>query len=75
MALFTHRSHYGFDRTYAFPIQFRGPTENGCIAFFLSDANRVSPSQRSGMNDLGSAKLELLRFAAQFDTETAVCDA
>ena len=41
-------------KAYFCPMQFRGPVENGCETFLLSEAKRGSePSQRSGMNSLG----------------------
>ena len=58
--------------TYFFPMQLRGPTENGWNTSFASLSNRESPSQRSGMNSFGLEKLTSLRYALQWLTLTTV---
>lgn len=54
-------------------MQFRGPTEKGCIASLLSEANLASLSQRPGMNEFGDVKLEAEVLTAHWCTATAVC--
>ena len=61
-------------KTYSFPIQFRGPYENGWKTSLLSDAKRGSSSQRSGMKEFGAEKLVEERKAAYWFMETPVCE-
>lgn len=42
---------------YFFPMQFRGPAENGLNTVFASRANLSPPSQRSGRKASASTKL------------------
>ncbi len=47
--------------THFLPMQLRGPREKGWDASLLSDANSLSPIQRSGMKVSGYLKLPVLR--------------
>lgn len=70
-----HRCVWGL--AYFFPIQFRGPVENGCRAVLSSDRNSglllLFVSQRSGMNLCACLKLRGFWYVGHWWTEIVVC--